>query len=50
MAGDGELPRRTLEPGEVLFPQGAFGVDIFLLLDGVLEVAELARSRAPQDA
>jgi Cyclic nucleotide-binding domain len=32
------LPRRQLEPGETLIEQGAAADDLFLLLDGVLDV------------
>jgi hypothetical protein len=34
----GKMPRRTLESGELLTEQGAKEDDIFLLLDGVLDV------------
>lgn len=34
----GKLPRRRLEPGETLVEQGAAEDDLFLLLDGVLDV------------
>ncbi len=33
-----KLPRRTLEPGETLVEQGAEGDDLFLVLDGALDV------------
>jgi Cyclic nucleotide-binding domain len=38
MEGAGKLPRRRLEPGETLVEQGAAEDDLFLLLDGVLDV------------
>ena len=38
MAISKQLPRRRLEPGETLVEQGAAEDDLFLLLDGVLEV------------
>jgi hypothetical protein len=38
MEGGGELPRRRLEPGETLTEQGAAEDDLFLLLDGVVEI------------
>jgi Cyclic nucleotide-binding domain len=38
MEGGGKLPRRRLERGETLTEQGAVEDDLFLLLDGVLEV------------
>ena len=38
MGGAGKLPRRRLEAGETLVEQGATGDEIFLLLDGVLDV------------
>jgi CRP-like cAMP-binding protein len=34
----GKLPRRRVEPGETLVEQGAAEDDLFLLLDGVLDV------------
>jgi hypothetical protein len=38
MEGGGKLPRRRLERGETLTEQGAEEDDLFLLLDGVIEV------------
>ncbi len=38
MEGGGKLPRRRLEQGETLTEQGAADDDLFLLLDGVLQV------------
>jgi hypothetical protein len=38
MEGGGKLPRRRLERGETLTEQGAAEDDLFLLLDGVVEV------------
>jgi hypothetical protein len=38
MEGAGKLPRRRLEPGETLVEQGAAEDDLFLLLDGILDV------------
>jgi hypothetical protein len=38
MQGGGKMPRRRLEPGETLVEQGAADDDLFLLLDGVLDV------------
>ena len=38
LRGEHKLPRRTLAPGETLVEQGELGRDVFLLLDGVLEV------------
>ena len=38
MEGGGKLPRRRLERGETLTEQGADEDDLFLLLDGVIEV------------
>jgi hypothetical protein len=38
MAGGGRMPRRRLEQGETLVEQGEAGDELFLLLDGVLEV------------
>lgn len=38
MRGGAQLTRRDLGPGEVLLRQGETGFDLFLLLDGVLEV------------
>ena len=35
---DDKLPRRRLEPGDTLVEQGAEGDDLFVLLDGVLQV------------
>jgi hypothetical protein len=39
MHGGGKPRRRQLEPGETLVQQGEEGQDLFLLLDGLLEVA-----------
>ena len=38
MTGGGKMPRRRVEPGETLVEQGEPGEDLFLLLDGVLDV------------
>jgi hypothetical protein len=38
MTGGGKLPRRRVEEGETLVEQGESGDDLFLLLDGVLDV------------
>jgi hypothetical protein len=38
MGGGGKIPRRRLQQGETLVEQGQAGDDLFLLLDGVLEV------------
>ena len=38
MGSGGKIPRRRLEPGETLVEQGQAGDDLFLLLDGVLDV------------
>jgi hypothetical protein len=38
MRGGAKLGRRRLEPGEALVEQGEEGLDVFLLLDGVLDV------------
>jgi hypothetical protein len=38
MAGGGKMPRRRLESGETLVEQGEAGNELFLLLDGVLDV------------
>jgi hypothetical protein len=38
MSGDAKLGRRRLEVGETLVEQGEEGLEIFLLLDGVLDV------------
>jgi hypothetical protein len=38
MAGGGKMPRRRLHRGETLVEQGEAGHELFLLLDGVLEV------------
>lgn len=38
MQGAGTLPRRSLEAGEALVEQGAAEDDLFLLLDGLLDV------------
>jgi hypothetical protein len=38
MAGGGKMPRRRVEPGEALVEQGEAGHELFLLLDGVLDV------------
>jgi Cyclic nucleotide-binding domain len=38
MQGGGKLPRRRVEPGETLVEQGAEEDDLFLVLDGVLDV------------
>jgi Cyclic nucleotide-binding domain len=38
MAGGGKMPRTRLEPGATLVEQGETGDELFLLLDGVLEV------------
>jgi Cyclic nucleotide-binding domain len=38
MRGGGKPKRRKLEPGEMLVEQGAEGQDLFLLLDGMLDV------------
>jgi hypothetical protein len=38
MGSGGKIPRRRLEPGETLVEQGQAGEDLFLLLDGVLDV------------
>jgi hypothetical protein len=38
MRGDGKAGRRKLEPGETLVQQGEEGQDMFLLLDGMLDV------------
>ena len=38
MTGGGKIPRRRLEPGETLVEQGEPGFELFLLLDGVLDV------------
>ena len=37
-SGGAKLQRRRLGPGEILVEQGEAGTDIFMLLDGVLEV------------
>jgi hypothetical protein len=38
MGGGGKMPRRRLEPGETLVEQGRPGDELFLVLDGVLDV------------
>jgi hypothetical protein len=38
MTGGGKIPRRRIEEGETLVEQGEAGNDLFLLLDGVLDV------------
>jgi Cyclic nucleotide-binding domain len=38
MQGAGKVPRRRVEPGETLVEQGAEEDDLFLVLDGVLDV------------
>ena len=38
LRGEHKLPRRELEPRETLVEQGDLGRDLFVLLDGVLEV------------
>ncbi|MBD0328931.1 MAG: cyclic nucleotide-binding domain-containing protein [Thermoleophilia bacterium] len=38
LRGEHELPRRELEPGDVLVEQGSVGRDLYLLLDGALDV------------
>jgi hypothetical protein len=38
MGSGGKMPRRRIEPGETLVEQGEPGDELFLLLDGVLDV------------
>jgi hypothetical protein len=38
MSGGGKMPRRRVEPGETLVEQGQPGDELFLVLDGVLDV------------
>lgn len=38
MRSGGRMPRKRLEPGDTLVEQGEAGTEVFLLLDGVLDV------------
>ena len=38
MAGGGKMPRRRVQQGETLVEQGEAGDELFLLLDGVLDI------------